>query len=79
MSKRAERTFRMSKRTEQTELSIREARRRLRSLARALQRTFVDRHEAINLLILSATAGEPILLLGPPGSAKTTAHQNLRR
>lgn len=52
-------------------LSIAEARQQVRTLTRALQREFVGRNEAIELLILAAVAGEPCLLVGPPGTGKT--------
>ncbi len=51
--------------------TISDARQQVRALNRALQRSFVGRDEAINMLILTAVAGEPLLLLGPPGTAKT--------
>lgn len=52
-------------------LSIADAREQIRTLTRALQRSFVGRDDAIRMLILTAIAGEPLLLLGPPGTAKT--------
>jgi len=52
-------------------IPIAEARSQVRNLARALQRDFVGRDEAVDLLILGAVAGEPILLVGPPGTGKT--------
>lgn len=38
---------------------------------RALKRSFVDRDEAIELATLCAMVGEPLLLLGPPGTGKS--------
>lgn len=52
-------------------LSISEARHQLRLLARSLQRDFVGREETIDILVLCAVAGEPLLLIGPPGVGKT--------
>jgi MoxR-like ATPase len=51
--------------------TIAEARQQIRTLTRALQREFVGRNEAVELLILTAVAGEPLLLVGPPGTGKT--------
>lgn len=51
--------------------SVSEARQQVRTLTRALQREFVGRNEAIELMILTAVAGEPLLLVGPPGTGKT--------
>jgi MoxR-like ATPase len=56
---------------QQDVLSIAEARHQMRLLVRSLQRDFIGREEAIDLLILAAVAGEPLLLLGPPGVGKT--------
>lgn len=53
-------------------LSISEAREQVRLLSRTLQRSFVGRDEVIRMMILTAVAGEPLLLLGPPGTAKTS-------
>ncbi len=53
------------------ELSVAEARQQVRQLMRSLQRDFIARDEAIELLILTAVAGEPLLLVGASGTAKT--------
>ncbi len=53
------------------QLTIAEARQQVRTLTRALQREFVGRNEAVELLVLAAVAGEPLLLIGPPGTGKT--------
>jgi MoxR-like ATPase len=55
----------------QHQISISEARQQIRALSRALQRLFVGRSEAIDIILLSALASEPLLLLGAPGTAKT--------
>jgi MoxR-like ATPase len=44
---------------------------RLRQVAHVLGGHFVDRDELIRLMILSTLASEPLLLLGPPGTAKS--------
>jgi MoxR-like ATPase len=48
-----------------------EARSRILGLVDALGQYVVGRHEAIRLLALATAAGEPMLLLGPPGTAKS--------
>lgn len=45
--------------------------RRLKSVARTLKDTFVGRDEAVDLLILATICHENLLLIGPPGTAKT--------
>lgn len=52
--------------------TLADARQQIRALARSLQRDFVGRSDAIDLLILCAIAGEPLLLIGPPGTGKTS-------
>ena len=47
------------------------ARRRILALVETLGRYMVGREEAIRLLALAMAAGEPMLLLGPPGTAKS--------
>src|SRR6476659_2537313 len=37
----------------------------------ALGRFFVDKQALIDLMVVSAVAQEPLLLVGPPGTAKT--------
>ncbi len=57
--------------TDKKELSVSECRQKLRALLRAVQRKFVGRNEEIRLMLLMAVAGEPLLLIGPPGTGKT--------
>jgi len=40
-------------------------------IARALNETYLDKQEIIRLLIISAIAGEHMVLVGPPGTAKS--------
>lgn len=44
---------------------------RLQQIGRALEQQFVDKQEVIQLMLLSAVAGEHLLILGPPGTAKS--------
>jgi MoxR-like ATPase len=44
---------------------------RLQGLARALDEVFLDKQEIIRLMIVSALAGEHLVLIGPPGTAKS--------
>jgi MoxR-like ATPase len=44
---------------------------RLQEVARTLERQFLDKQEIIRLLLISAIAGEHMILVGPPGTAKS--------
>src|SRR5262245_8931662 len=44
---------------------------RLQEAARVLETHFLDKQEIIRLLLVSAVAGEHMLLIGPPGTAKS--------
>src|SRR5579859_1709703 len=44
---------------------------RLQEAARVLEQHFLDKQEIIRLLLVSAVAGEHLLLVGPPGTAKS--------
>lgn len=46
-------------------------RRRLDRCRRALGRWFVDRQDVVDLMTICAVAQEPLLLVGPPGTAKS--------
>lgn len=48
-----------------------EIRRRLNRLRTALGRFFVDKQALIDLMVVAAVAQEPLLLVGPPGTAKS--------
>jgi MoxR-like ATPase len=43
----------------------------LEGVARALDHAFLGKSEAVRLLIIAAVAGEHLLLVGPPGTAKS--------
>ncbi len=51
--------------------SIETARKNLSALRTALRRRFVGRDEVVDLVLLAAAAEEPLLLVGPPGTAKS--------
>jgi MoxR-like ATPase len=44
---------------------------RLREAGRVLDRAFLDKQEIIRLLLVTALAGEHMILVGPPGTAKS--------
>ena len=44
---------------------------RLQEAARVMEQSFIDKQEIIRLLLISAVAGEHLLLVGPPGTAKS--------
>ncbi len=44
---------------------------RLQEIARVLDRTFLGKSEAIRLMLVAALAGEHMVLVGPPGTAKS--------
>jgi MoxR-like ATPase len=48
-----------------------DVRGRLTRLRTSLGRFFVGKQELIDLMVVSAVAGEPLLLVGPPGTAKS--------
>jgi MoxR-like ATPase len=50
---------------------IDEVRERIHSLRRTLSHFFVGKQELVDLMILSASVGEPLLIVGPPGTAKS--------
>src|SRR5256885_385562 len=44
---------------------------RMQEVAATLARRFLDKQEIIRLLLVSALAGEHMILVGPPGTAKS--------
>jgi MoxR-like ATPase len=44
---------------------------RLQEAARVMEQQFLDKQEIIRLLLISAVAGEHMVLVGPPGTAKS--------
>ena len=48
-----------------------EIRKRLNKFRTSLSRFFVQKHEIIDLMVVAAVAQEPLLLVGPPGTAKS--------
>src|SRR5262245_19644019 len=48
-----------------------ELRRRINRFRQSLGRFFVDKQEIIDLMTVAAIAQEPLLLVGPPGTAKS--------
>src|SRR5262249_58247911 len=48
-----------------------EIRKKLNNFRTSLGRFFVQKQELIDLMIVAAVAQEPLLLIGPPGTAKS--------
>lgn len=53
------------------ELEAEELRTRINRLRQSLGRFFVDKQHLIDLMVVAAVAQEPLLLVGPPGTAKS--------
>ena len=60
-------------------LTVSESRHQVQGIVKELNRGFIGRKEAIELLVLSAVAGEPVLLVGTPGTGKTALVKALTR
>lgn len=52
---------------------------RLRDVGRALGERFLDKEELIRLLLVALIAGEHMLIVGPPGTAKSALVRHLAR
>jgi MoxR-like ATPase len=52
---------------------------KLREVGRALGRRFLDKEELIRLLLCALIAGEHMLIVGPPGTAKSALVRHLAR
>src|SRR5919201_199683 len=51
----------------------------LREVARALDERFLDKAEIVRLLLVTLVAGEHMLIVGPPGTAKSALVRQLAR
>ena len=51
----------------------------LQETARELDRAFLDKQEIIRLMIISVLAGEHMVLVGPPGTAKSALVRSFSR
>src|SRR5438128_10475138 len=52
---------------------------RLRELGRELDQRYLDKSELVRLLLVTLVAGEHMLLVGPPGTAKSALVRHLAR
>src|SRR5881394_1764800 len=52
---------------------------RLRDVARDLDERFLDKGELVRLMLVALAAGEHMLLVGPPGTAKSALVRHLAR
>ena len=52
---------------------------KLREVGRALGQRFLDKEELIRLLLVALIAGEHMLIVGPPGTAKSALVRHLAR
>ena len=52
---------------------------RLRDVARDLDDRFLDKGELVRLMLVTLLAGEHMLLVGPPGTAKSALVRHLAR
>jgi MoxR-like ATPase len=50
---------------------VEELRKRINHFRASLSRFFVEKQEVIDLMVVAAVAQEPLLLVGPPGTAKS--------
>ncbi len=52
---------------------------KLREVARTLDQRFLDKSEAVRMLLVTLVAGEHMLIVGPPGTAKSALVRHLAR
>src|ERR1700690_1606681 len=70
-AKTAEKTNREDWSFEELQEEVEDLRKRLNTFRTSLGRFFVDKQELIDLMLVAAVAQEPLLLVGPPGTAKS--------
>ena len=54
-------------------------RQKVREVGRALDERFLDKEELVRLLLVTLVAGEHMLIVGPPGTAKSALVRHLAR
>jgi MoxR-like ATPase len=52
---------------------------KLREIARALDQRYLDKSEVVRMLLVTLVAGEHMLIVGPPGTAKSALVRHLAR
>ena len=52
---------------------------RLREVVRSASRGLIDREALLELIVLAAVAGEHVLVIGPPGTAKSEAARRISK
>src|SRR5262245_16141477 len=60
--------------TSETRLAV-----RLQEAARVMAQHFLDKDEVVRLMLISVVAGEHMLLIGPPGTAKSAMVRTFAR
>src|SRR3984893_11342714 len=70
-AKNAEKTNREDWSFEELQEEAEDLRKRLNTFRSSLGRFFINKQELIDLMVVAAVAQEPLLLVGPPGTAKS--------
>src|ERR1700721_319190 len=70
-AKTADKTNREDWSFEELQEEVEDLRKRLNTFRTSLGRFFINKQELIDLMVVAAVAQEPLLLVGPPGTAKS--------
>src|SRR6185436_12408014 len=77
-TKTAEKTAREDWTFEELQQEADDIRTRLNLFRTSLSRFFINKQELIDLMVVAAVAQEPLLLVGPPGTAKSDLVLNFK-